>query len=179
MAILGPVLGGGLDLLGGALGGYFSYKGVKETNVANARMAREQMQFQERMANTAYQRSMADMRSAGLNPILAFSKGGADTPVGARADMQNAVGAGVATALQAMRLREDLQSIRLQNQLTKAAIPEAKARAHFWDSWFGKTMPYIEGGSKAAGALVSPFMPILNSLQGVSSAFNALNFLKR
>jgi hypothetical protein len=61
----------------------------RETNATNRQIAQDQMSFQERMSNTAYQRSMADMRQAGLNPMLAYGQGGASTPTGAAIAMQN------------------------------------------------------------------------------------------
>jgi hypothetical protein len=62
----------GAGLLGGIL-----------QNRSNKAASGRQMAFQERMANTSYQRAMADMRAAGLNPLLAYSQGGAAVPGGA------------------------------------------------------------------------------------------------
>lgn len=101
-AVGGPVTGllGGLggagvgnpaQFVGDALtgGAISNNQAILATNAQNIAFAQKQQDFQERMSNTGYQRAMADMKAAGLNPMLAFSQGPASTPSGTSPDIQS------------------------------------------------------------------------------------------
>lgn len=110
---------GAAMLAGGALG----LAGGERQNAANAKMAHQQMEFQERMSGSAHQRQVADLRAAGLNPILSGTGGsGASSPPGASATMGNSLGAGASTALEA-------RAAKRADDFTKEKTEEAK-----WDA---------------------------------------------
>lgn len=81
--VTGSLISGGASLIGGLMGNEARSSEAAAANAASAASAERQMQFQREMSDTSYQRAVADMRAAGINPMLAAMRGGASTPGGA------------------------------------------------------------------------------------------------
>lgn len=115
----GSSVGG--NLLGALGSSALSYISSERTNDRSEQIADKQMAFQERMSSTAYQRAVGDMKAAGLNPMLAYSQGGASAPVGSMPQIVNSGAVGVQTGLQAAAVLSGLENQKAQTEQTKAA----------------------------------------------------------
>lgn len=123
------------SILGGALiSGAASAFGAWQQNRANRRNAREQMDFQSKHSNTSYQRQIADLKAAGINPMLAANLGGASTPGGASSVAQNELEGASNSARGYSRTKAEVDNLRAtnsnlaqQNVLLAAQTDQAKA----------------------------------------------------
>ncbi|WNK13062.1 MAG: DNA pilot protein [Microvirus sp.] len=86
-----------IPVVGGLVNAFTGAQSQRETNQAMQGMSADQNVFQERMSNTAHQREVADLKKAGLNPLLS-ANAGASTPSGsAPPSLQNPVPPDVAS----------------------------------------------------------------------------------
>ena len=108
------------SLVPSAIGAVGSYLGAEQTNKASAVQAEKQMDFQERMSSSAHQREVRDLIAAGLNPMLSAKLGGASSPAGAMAPVQNVLGQATASASQNYQLESQAKLIRAQETNTLA-----------------------------------------------------------
>lgn len=127
--VLGSLISAGASLLGG--GGQAA--SAKYATDVSRESADKQMAFQERMSSTSHQREVADLRAAGLNPILSATGGsGSSAPSGASfsASVPD-VSSMVSNAIAAVTAVQQLKLLSSQIRSVDAGVVKTAAETGF------------------------------------------------
>lgn len=144
-SFIGPAVGALATLIGGERANKSSAKSAQEATAATERMSDKSMAFTERMSNTSYQRAMHDMKSAGINPMLAITQGGASTPSGSSGSgvsskFENTLGEAANSAMNMKAMSANLDKIRADTALSNSMSQAYKADVLLKGASSAKTM---------------------------------------
>lgn len=178
-----------LGAFGGAIiGSGVDYLSQQSANKAARAEAERNRAFQERMSNTAHQREVADLKAAGLNPILSAGGDGSSSPSGSMASVGAAHPGEAITNYSAMSLQRkqglvadsqvalnsavaaknyaDAGVSRAQEENIRLQQPGLKAEANMYERIGGDVIPYLRA--------VAPFLGAVGAGAVAGKAVNAL-----
>lgn len=156
MGFFGDLFGSVTDWLGPVgefAGGLFQ-------NSANSSQASANRSWQERMSGTAHQREVADLKAAGLNPILSAGGAGAATGSGAQANIINPAG----------DLSNSINSTRRLDEVDKIAVA---LKGKEVDSQVG--LNASSSHNQEAQAANAAALQVLNTEQAAQTRINSAN----
>lgn len=167
MGLFGNALvSAGGEIAGSVVGGLFS-----------ASQAGKSRHWQEKMYNQRYQRTMADLKAAGLNPMLAMGGSPGNAPAGAMGsmpdmDLGTAINSGVHTGIAAKAAKVSLEAAKTQLEASRIGtglqsdmVSWLRENSHYRDLFLAGL------AAKTAGLSPSIFGPLMMSQ---SKGFGAL-----
>jgi hypothetical protein len=116
-----------IAIAGNALAGGLS---TSQANSASAASVYQQEQFQQQERLNTYPDTVASLKAAGLNPMLAYTNGGLPVPSGSTYTAQNTqanASAGMSSATAASSQSAQVDNIKSQSDLNRALISKAAA----------------------------------------------------
>lgn len=109
--------------------------GQHSANQASIKEAQKNRQFQERMSSTSHQREVADLKAAGLNPLLSVNQG-SSTPQGAMSPIKNVVDPSTAkmVSIDNQRLKSEIYKNKNLGWQATTQANVNRAQKQYWNA---------------------------------------------
>jgi cysteinyl-tRNA synthetase len=135
MGFFDGIIDAAASFIGGGQANQKNWDIAQANNAFSAAEAQKNRDWQEEMRKTQYQTAVGDLKAAGLNPMLAYTQGGAGTPSGATASatgnpkMENNIGSAADAFFAAQNTTADTMLKNSQQDVNSAQAEVGRTQA--------------------------------------------------